>query len=97
MLFIFKILYGGSISGLHGKSLAGKIDDKITLILLATAISDIDIMLSVIDLTVDGPVFSAISFIPAKITTMSGLRSTTSCLKRTSICGVVWPLIPLLI
>ena len=47
------------------------------------------IILSVIDLTVDGPVFSAISLIPAKITTISGSRSITSCRNLTSICGVV--------
>jgi hypothetical protein len=34
------------------------------------------------------------SFVPARITTTLGLRSTTSGRKRMSICGVVCPLMP---
>jgi len=43
---------------------------------------------------VDGPVLPAISFVPARMTTAAGWRWTTSCWKRTSICGVVCPLMP---
>ena len=97
MLFAFKILYLGSISGLHGKSLAGIMDEMMTLMLFTIASSDIEIILSVIVFTLDGPVFSAISLIPARITTTSGFKSITSDLNLTSICGVVCPLMPLLI
>ena len=34
------------------------------------------------------------SLIPARMTTTFGWRAITSCRKRTSICGVVCPLIP---
>ena len=34
------------------------------------------------------------SLVPARMTTTFGLRSRTSCRNRTSICGVVWPLMP---
>ena len=53
-----------------------------------------DAMLSSIISSVDGPVLPATSFVPAKITTTFGFSPMTSCRKRTSICGVVWPLIP---
>ncbi len=38
-----------------------------------------------------GPVLPAMSLVPARIITTFGCRSITSCRKRTSICGVVWP------
>ena len=41
-----------------------------------------------------GPVFSAISLVPARITTTSGRSAITSWRKRSTICGVVCPLIP---
>ena len=41
-----------------------------------------------------GPVLLAMSLVPAMIWTTLGCRSITSCRKRSSICGVVWPPIP---
>ncbi len=41
-----------------------------------------------------GPVFPAMSFVPARMTTTSGARSITSGRKRRSICDVVWPPMP---
>ena len=38
------------------------------------------------------PVFRAMSFVPAQVTTIRVCSSTTSARKRTSICEVVWPL-----
>ena len=64
-------------------------DDSTTRIPFAFASSAIDAMLSSIISTVDGPVFPAMSFVPARMTTAAGLSAITSCRKRTSICGVV--------
>ena len=61
---------------------------------LACAISTIPIRLSAIIACVAGPVFPAMSLVPARITTTAGLSATTSCRKRISICGVVCPLMP---
>ena len=72
-------------------------EEIITLISLALASSAMDFILSNIIFGVEGPVFPAISLVPAKITTTLGFRSITSCLKRNNIWGVVCPLIPLLI
>ena len=60
----------------------------------AFASSHIDARLSSIISSVLGPVFPAISFIPARITTTEGLRLMTSGLNLISIWGVVWPLMP---
>jgi hypothetical protein len=60
----------------------------------ACAISVIDAMLSSIISRVDGPVLPAMSFVPPRITTTAGLSATTSWRKRSSICGVVCPLMP---
>ena len=51
-------------------------------------------MFSAIFSKVIGPVFSAISFIPAKITTALGFKFTTSGMNLINICGVVCPPIP---
>ena len=50
--------------------------------------------LSSICSSVSGPVLPAMSLVPARITTTLGWSAITSCRKRTSICGVVWPLMP---
>src|SRR3982751_6555020 len=61
---------------------------------LARAMSAMDAILSSIISSVDGPVLPAMSLVPASITTTLGFNATTSGRKRTSICGVVCPLIP---
>ena len=83
----------GILSGYAG----GWIDEIITRILFIRASSAMDLILAAIILIVTGPVLPAISFVPAKITTAFGCRSITSALNLTSICAVVWPLIPRLI
>src|SRR5258708_6639008 len=47
-----------------------------------------------VHLVVHGPVFPARSFVPARIITTTGRSAITSARNRTSICGVVCPLIP---
>ncbi len=60
----------------------------------AVASSTMEIRLSSIMAWVDGPVLPAMSFVPARITTTAGSSAMTSWRKRTSSCGVVWPLMP---
>ena len=60
-----------------------------TSILFDNAISLIEKIFSAIFSIFIGPVFPAISFIPASITTAVGLRFTTSGLNLINICGVV--------
>ena len=55
------------------------------------------IIISSIFSKVDGSIFPAISFVPAKITTTDGLRLIISVLNRTNICEVVGPAMPRLI
>ena len=61
------------------------------------AISAIEVMLSIIISGDDGPVFAAMSFVPAFITINLGSKWMASCLNLISIWGEVWPLIPLFI
>ena len=61
---------------------------------LARASSAIEARLPSICSGVSGPVLPAMSLVPARITTTFGFSSITSCRNRTSICGVVCPLIP---
>ena len=52
--------------------------DSTTRMLLAFPISVIDMIFAWISSLVIGPVFSAMSLVPARMTTTFGLRSTTS-------------------
>jgi len=68
--------------------------DRTTLMPCARANSAIDARLPSISSSVIGPVLPAMSLVPARITTTRGARAITSGLNRSSICGVVWPLMP---
>ena len=65
-----------------------------TAIRCARASSAIEARLSRVCSGVIGPVFPAMSLVPARITTAAGCSAITSARKRSSICGVVWALMP---
>ena len=75
-------------------ALTGMMLASTTLMLLACASSLIDARFAWMSSSLIGPVLPAMSFVPARITTAFGFRSMTSRRNRTSICGVVWPLMP---
>src|SRR5208337_2922658 len=76
------------------KSLAGNTEHSTTPISFARAISLMEARLPSVSSSVIFPVFSAMSFVPASKTTTFGFSSMTSWRKRTSICGVVCPEMP---
>jgi len=77
--------------GFQGKSNEGVMEQSTTRIPFAAARSAIEARLSSVCSGVMGPVFPAMSLVPARMTTAFGLRSITSWRKRISICGEVLP------
>ena len=80
--------------GIHGYSLTGSTEASTTPMPCVRARSTIACRLSSIIACVEGPVLPATSLVPARITTTCGFSASTSCGKRSSICAVVWPLMP---